>query len=74
MTIEESRALAKWIVATGKKLRAIYLTHGHGDDGFGIAIGISLVGRRSSPCRPLLDRSPQEAQGRRRQVSREAPV
>jgi len=37
MTIEESRALAKWIVATGKKLTAIYVTHGHGDHSFGIA-------------------------------------
>ncbi|WP_194909901.1 MBL fold metallo-hydrolase [Catenulispora rubra] len=35
MTIEESRALAGWVAATGKNLTTIYITHAHGDHFFG---------------------------------------
>ena len=35
MTIEEGRKLASWIAATGKNLRTILVTHGHGDHFFG---------------------------------------
>jgi glyoxylase-like metal-dependent hydrolase (beta-lactamase superfamily II) len=35
ITVDQSRALADWIVASGKNLMAIYATHGHGDHFFG---------------------------------------
>src|SRR6201995_2343989 len=37
LTIDQSKALLDWVVASGKNLTAIYLTHGHGDHAFGIA-------------------------------------
>jgi len=44
LTIEQSRKLLDWVVAGGKTLTAIYVTHGHGDHFFGLA--------------PLLERFP----------------
>ncbi len=35
LTIDESRALADWVVATGKNVITIYVTHAHGDHFFG---------------------------------------
>ncbi|POX58104.1 MBL fold metallo-hydrolase [Streptomyces sp. Ru62] len=35
MTVEESRALADWVGATGKNVTTIYVTHAHGDHFFG---------------------------------------
>jgi len=49
MTIEDGRALAEWVVGTGKNLIAIYSTHGHGDHFFGAAV----VGRRFPSARFL---------------------
>jgi glyoxylase-like metal-dependent hydrolase (beta-lactamase superfamily II) len=37
LTIEQSQVLVDWIVASGKNLTAIYVTHGHGDHFFGLA-------------------------------------
>ena len=36
LTIEANQALIDWIVASGKNLTTIFLTHGHGDHCFGI--------------------------------------
>jgi glyoxylase-like metal-dependent hydrolase (beta-lactamase superfamily II) len=36
LTIEQSQALLNWVIASGKNLSAIYLTHGHGDHVFGV--------------------------------------
>ena len=36
MTVKQADALADWVVASGKNLTAIYITHGHGDHWFGI--------------------------------------
>jgi glyoxylase-like metal-dependent hydrolase (beta-lactamase superfamily II) len=35
ITVEQARALANWIAASGKNLTTIYATHGHGDHCFG---------------------------------------
>jgi hypothetical protein len=35
LTKDESRALAAWVVATGKNVTAIFVTHAHGDHFFG---------------------------------------
>jgi glyoxylase-like metal-dependent hydrolase (beta-lactamase superfamily II) len=35
LTIDESRALADWVAATGRNLTAIFVTHAHGDHFFG---------------------------------------
>jgi glyoxylase-like metal-dependent hydrolase (beta-lactamase superfamily II) len=35
ITVEQARALADWVVASGKNLTTIYATHGHGDHFFG---------------------------------------
>jgi len=42
LTIEQSKTLLDWVVASGKNLTAIYVTHGHGDHFFGLA---SLLAR-----------------------------
>jgi glyoxylase-like metal-dependent hydrolase (beta-lactamase superfamily II) len=44
MTTEQARQVAEWIEESGKRLRLIYITHGHGDHWFGTA--------------PLLERYP----------------
>jgi glyoxylase-like metal-dependent hydrolase (beta-lactamase superfamily II) len=38
LTVEQSRGLADSIAATGKTLKAIYVTHAHGDHFFGLGI------------------------------------
>src|SRR4030088_940716 len=36
LTIEQSQTLLNWVVASGKNLTAIYVTHAHGDHFFGL--------------------------------------
>jgi len=36
LTLEQNRQLVEWIEKSGKKLTAIYATHGHGDHFFGV--------------------------------------
>ncbi len=44
MTKDESRALATWVAATGKKVTVIFVTHAHGDHFFGApAVRLSRV-------------------------------
>src|SRR5205809_6749234 len=36
MTVEQANALADWVAAKRKNLTTVYITHGHGDDWFGV--------------------------------------
>ena len=36
MTVDQARELADWVVASGKDLSTVYITHGHGDHWFGL--------------------------------------
>src|SRR3989442_10398336 len=36
ITVEQADALVDWVVASGKNLTTIYVTHGHGDHFFGM--------------------------------------
>jgi len=38
LSVDHTRELAVWIVATGKNLTTIYVTHAHGDHFFGIGM------------------------------------
>jgi glyoxylase-like metal-dependent hydrolase (beta-lactamase superfamily II) len=38
ITVDQNQKLVDWIVASGKNLKAIYATHGHGDHFFGVRI------------------------------------
>src|ERR1700730_8097652 len=38
MTIEQGRAVADWVAASGKNLTTVYITHGHGDRWFGLGV------------------------------------
>ncbi|HWW88950.1 MAG TPA: MBL fold metallo-hydrolase [Vicinamibacterales bacterium] len=38
MTIEQGRAVADWVAASGKNLTTVYITHGHGDHWFGLGV------------------------------------
>src|SRR6202140_6916 len=40
ITVEQARALANWVVASGKNLTTIYATPGHGDHFFGTSKGV----------------------------------
>lgn len=37
LTAEQSKTLLDWVIASGKNLTTIYVTHGHGDHFFGLA-------------------------------------
>jgi glyoxylase-like metal-dependent hydrolase (beta-lactamase superfamily II) len=37
LTVAQVNALVEWVVASGKNLTTIYVTHGHGDHFFGLA-------------------------------------
>ena len=47
ITIEQARALANWVAASGKNLTTIYATHGHGDHFFGTS---TVLERFRAPC------------------------
>ncbi len=52
ITIEQARALANWIAASGKNLTTVYATHGHGDHFFGTSTVLERFLRARFVARP----------------------
>src|SRR5712671_3226096 len=52
LTTEQSRTLLDWVVASGKNLTAIYVTHGHGDHFFGLASLLERFPRAKAVATP----------------------
>src|SRR6202171_6275836 len=52
LTTEQSQTLLDWVVASGKNLTAIYVTHGHGDHFFGLASLLERFPRAKAVATP----------------------
>jgi glyoxylase-like metal-dependent hydrolase (beta-lactamase superfamily II) len=64
MTIEHSNSLNEWIAATGKNLRYIYITHGHGDHFLGIQMLLdTFPNAKAISTRASIDRMEEAIKG-----------
>ena len=52
MTVKQADALVDWVVASGKNLTTIYITHGHGDHWFGIGALLERFPNARAVARP----------------------
>jgi hypothetical protein len=52
ITVEQARALANWVAASGKNLTTIYATHGHADHFFGTSTVLERFPRARFVARP----------------------
>ena len=52
ITVEQARALANWVAASGKNLTTIYATHGHGDHFFGTSTVLERFPKARFIARP----------------------
>jgi glyoxylase-like metal-dependent hydrolase (beta-lactamase superfamily II) len=60
LTTEQSKTLLDWVVARGKKLTAIYITHGHGDHFFGLASLLERFPRAKARATPEIVKAMQD--------------
>ena len=52
MTLKEVNELADWVMASGKNLTTIYITHGHGDHWFGLGILLERFPNAKAVAKP----------------------
>src|SRR6202045_4442528 len=60
LTIEQSKTLLGWVVASDKNLTAIYVTHGHGDHFFGLASLLARFPRARAVATPEIVKAMRE--------------
>src|SRR6202030_1928406 len=60
LTIRQSQTLLDWVVARGKNLTVIYITHGHGDHFFGLASLLERFPRAKAVATPEIVKAMRE--------------